>query len=257
LPAIQGLRIQNSSTQFFANGSNPGGILTAPGAISDETAARLKQHWEQNYTGVNVGKIAVLGDGLKYEKMAVNAVDAQLIEQLKWTAETVCSCYHVPAYMVGVGAPPNYNNIEALNQQYYTQCLQALIEAIELLLDEGLELPAPYGTEMDLDGLLRMDTATQYKAIADGISGAFLTPNEGRRKLDLPPVKGGDSPYMQQQNFSLAALDQPTPPTDPAPATPADDGQDPASSDAPGDATNALMDAWQRSVERMERRHAA
>ena len=35
---------------LFANGSNPGGVLTAPGAISDATAARLKAYWDTNYT---------------------------------------------------------------------------------------------------------------------------------------------------------------------------------------------------------------
>ena len=33
LAAMQGLKIQSSSTALFANGSNPGGVLTAPGAI--------------------------------------------------------------------------------------------------------------------------------------------------------------------------------------------------------------------------------
>ena len=94
--ALQGLNIQANSSQFFASGSNPGGVLTAPGAIDDSTAQRLKACWDANYTGANVGKVAVLGDGLKYEAMSVNAVDAQLIEQLKWTTETVCACYHVP-----------------------------------------------------------------------------------------------------------------------------------------------------------------
>ena len=151
---MQGLNIQNNSTKFFANGSNPGGVLTAPGTINDETAKRLKDYWEQNYTGKNVGRIAVLGDGLKYEPMMVNAVDADLINQLKWSAETVCSCFHVPPYMIGIGPQPTYNSIEALNQQYYSQCLQTLIEAIEALLDDGLGLTQitthDYETEFDL-----------------------------------------------------------------------------------------------------------
>jgi phage portal protein BeeE len=61
-----------------------------------------------------------------------------LIEQLKWTAEVVCSTYHVPPYKIGIGAMPVYNNVQALNTEYYSQCLQVLIEAIELCLDEGL-----------------------------------------------------------------------------------------------------------------------
>lgn len=210
LAALQGLSIQVNSEKFFHNGAAPGGVLTAPATIDDVTAKRLKDHWEQNYSGDNAGRVAVLGDGLKFEKMTMTAVESQLIDQLKWTSETVCSCFHVPPYMVGVGSMPAYNNIEALNQQYYSQCLQAIIESIELCLDEGLGLTSvqgkTYGTEFDLDGLLRMDTATQYKTIGDGIGAALITPNEGRKKINLKPLKGGNSVFMQQQNYSLEDL---------------------------------------------------
>jgi HK97 family phage portal protein len=227
LAALQGLRIQNNSAVFFGNSSNPGGIITAPGAISDEAAAQLREQWNTSYTGANAGKVAVLGDGLKFEQMAVNATDAQLIEQLKWTAETVASCFHIPPYMIGIGPMPTYNNIEALNQQYYNQCLQSLLENLELSLDEGLDMVSAHlslGTEFDLKGLLRMDTATRYKAHSDAIGGGWLAPNEARLDEDLPPAEGGDSPMMQQQQFSLEALaerDQDQPFAKPLPAAPA------------------------------------
>jgi HK97 family phage portal protein len=207
LAATQGLNIQNNSSRFFQNGARPGGILTAPGLISDETAKRLKDHWEQNYTGANSGKIAVLGDGLKYEGLTVNAVDSELINQLKWTSETICSVFHVPPYMVGAHEPPKYNNIEALNAQYYSQALQTLMESIEALLDDGMGLtPLGYGTEFDLQDLLKMDTATQYKTYGDGVKSGIMSPNEARQKLNLPPAEGGENPYLQQQNYSLEAL---------------------------------------------------
>ncbi|ACL57574.1 phage portal protein [Methylobacterium nodulans] len=206
LAATQGLAIQNDSTQFFQNGAQPSGILTAPGAIHDDTAKRLKEHWESNYSGKNAGKVAVLGDGLKYEPMKAKAVDFQLIEQLRWTAEVVCSTYHVPPYKIGVGPLPSYNNVQALNIEYYSQCLQALIEAIELCLDEGLGLAEGIGTEFDVDNLLRMDTTALINAEKEAVGAGIKSPNEARRRLDLKPVPGGESPYLQQQNFSLAAL---------------------------------------------------
>jgi HK97 family phage portal protein len=222
LAAIQGLRIQANSATFFGNDSNPGGVLTAPAFISDEAAARVKEYWESNFTGVNAGKVAVLGDGLKFEKMTVNAVDAQLIEQLKWTSETVCTAFHVPPYMIGVGPPPSYNNVEALNQQYYTQALQNPIESIELLMDEGLNLNLQTGVEFDLDQLIRMDTTARVAAAEKAIGAAVMAPNEARKRwFGLRPMPGGETPYMQQQNFSLAALaerDRDKPFAKPAPA---------------------------------------
>jgi len=222
IAALQGLAIQSNSQKFFTTGSNPGGVLTAPGAISDETALRLKTYWDQNYSGDNVGKVAVLGDGLKFEKMAVNAVDAELIAQLKWTGETVCTCFHVPAYMVGIGPPPPYANIEPLVQQYYSQCLQSLIVNCETALDEGCELPKPYGTEFDIDDLIWMDTATKTKAAGDAVLHGNLSPNESRKKYyGLGPVAGGDTPYMQEQQWPLRLLSQRELPAR-APTAPAD-----------------------------------
>lgn len=234
LAATQGLRIQNNSAKFFANNLQPGGMLLAPDKVSDETAARLKAHWEQNYSGANVGRVAVLGDGMKYEPMSMTAEDSQLIEQLKWSAETVCSCFHVPPYMVGIGPLPSYNNVEALNQQYYSQCIQTLLEAAELSLDHGLELPRGYKTHFDIEGLLKMDTASRFKTISEAIGGGWMAPNEGRLREGLKPVEGGESPYLQQQNYSLAALakrDALGIPSSPAPSAPApaadkDDGED-------------------------------
>lgn len=226
LAATQSLRIQNDSASFFGNKSRPGGILTAPGAISTDTATRLKEHWDTMYTGDNMGKVAVLGDGLKFEAIRMSAEESQLIEQLRWTAERVCSAFHVPPYKIGVGPMPAYNNIQSLNVEYYSQCLQRLIEDAELCLDEGLGMAEGLGTEFDLDGLLRMDSVTQMSVLKEGVGAAVFAPNEARKRIDLKPVKGGESPIAQEQNYSLAALakrdakDDPFATGTPAPATP-------------------------------------
>lgn len=210
LAANNGLAIQRNSSKFFSNGSRPSGILTAPGQITKAQAEDMKTQWEDNYSGANVFKTAILGGGLKYEAVAVNAVDSELIKQLMWDERAICTVFHVPTFMVNVGELPKYDNIEALQQQYYTQCLQRHLEDIELLLDEGLGLlnvpSKTYGTEFDLDVLLRMDTQGVVKAETQLVKGMIKAPNEARRRLNLDPVEGGDSPMSQQQNYSLAAL---------------------------------------------------
>jgi HK97 family phage portal protein len=258
--ATMGKRIQSNSTKFFDNMSRPSGMLSAPGTITDETAARLKASWEENFGGNNVGRLAVLGDGLKYEAMTIPAQEAQLIEQLKWTIEDVARCFHVPLYKLGGAAPPS-TSIESLNQGYYSDCLQALIESAELCLDEGLALPTGYYTEFDLGGLIRMDTAARYDAKNKAVAGGWMSPNEARAGENYKPVTGGDSPYLQQQNYSLAALAKRDAKDDPfgtapkpapaavAPSTPEPGALEPKP--APPDEAAALLDyiarglAWQ------------
>ncbi|EGE8427822.1 TPA: phage portal protein, partial [Escherichia coli] len=130
----------------------------------------------------------------------------QTVEQLKMTAEIVCSVFRVPAYKIGVGQPPSSDNVEALEQQYYSQCLQTLIESIELLLDEALETGENESTEFDVTTLLRMDSERRMKTLGDAVKNTLLTPNEARKRENLPPLAGGDALYLQQQNYSLEAL---------------------------------------------------
>jgi HK97 family phage portal protein len=243
LAAVHGINIQRMSTEFFANSAKPSGVLTAPGAISEENAKRLKEMYESAFTGHNSGKVAVVGDGLKFESMTMDFVDAQLMEQLGISAKMVCSSFGVPPHMVQVGDPPSYTNIEALNQQYYTQTLQKHFEAIELALDEGLGLTEvagkTYGTWFDLDDLLRMDTATLVDSEAKAVGAGIKSPNEARMRLNLGPTAGGKGPYLQQQNYSLEALAKrdaqadpfapakpPEPPPAPEPPAPAPDEAD-------------------------------
>ncbi|HAN0265122.1 TPA: phage portal protein, partial [Escherichia coli] len=152
------------------------------------------------------GKTAILSNGAKYSPTTFSPVDAQTVEQLKMTAEIVCSVFRVPAYKIGVGHPPSSDNVEALEQQYYSQCLQTLIESIELLLDEALETGENESTEFDVTTLLRMDSERRMKTLGDAVKNTLLTPNEARKRENLPPLAGGDALYLQQQNYSLEAL---------------------------------------------------
>jgi HK97 family phage portal protein len=205
LGATHGTNIQRTSTRLAANGVRPSGILSAPGKIDPENAKRVKETWETQYAGAaGATKIAVLGDGMKFEPLTMTSEDAQLIEQLKYTAEVVCSTYHVPPYKIGIGQQPTYNNVQALNVEYYSQCLQVLIESIEVCLDEGLATGPELGAEFDTDNLLRMDSVTQMEMLDKGKN--YFTPDEGREKISLPPTPGGNAVYRQQQDYSLAAL---------------------------------------------------
>jgi phage portal protein BeeE len=167
LPAAQGHSMQRASAAFFKNMAQPSGVLTAPGAISDTTATRLKKEWNEKFSGNNVGKVAVLGDGLKFEAMTE-----------------------------GLG-----------------------------LYDSGM--PMSTCIMLDLDALLKMDTNTRYAAYKNAISGGWMAPNDARRRENLKPSEGGDTPYLQQQNYSLAALAR-------------RDAAQPAPSTAPGGGTAAL-----------------
>lgn len=246
LAAMQGHHIQENSAHFFRNGSKPSGVIEVPGTITDENARKLKANWDTGYTGENAGKTGLLSNGAKYNPISMSADDAKVVEQLQMSEKIVCSTFHVPAYKAGVGDLPSYDNIEALEQQYYSQCLQTLIESIELLLDEAFELEDDAGTEFDVSALLRMDSERRIKTLGEGVKNTILTPNEARRSENLPPVTGGDELYLQQQNFSLGALARRDASDDPF-------GKKSATPQSVSDEGKALSDAEQAAAKAMLR----
>lgn len=234
--ACQSLKMQKDSSTFFSNGARPGGILSAPGAISDDTAARLKAHWDANYTGENAGRVAVVGDDLKFQQMKMSATDSQLIEQFRLTAEMICTAFHVPPSKVGVTTSPTGTTAAQENQKYYSDCIQVLVEEYEACMDDGLSVPDKYGVELDIDGLLRMDMGALVETLKLAVGGTIMAPNEARKRMNLPPVKGGDSVLSQQQNYSVEALAKRDAQADPfATGTTAAPAVEPASPEEPTD----------------------
>lgn len=260
-PAVKNLKILQSSAKFFTNNSQPGGILTAPAGMSDDDAQRVKAFWDENYTGANAGKVAVLGADMKFTSFAMKGADAQLVEQMQYSDRQICQPFGIPPYIVGVGEIPAGLKVDDVTNTYYSLALQAPIEAMEYLLDDGLAIADPLGVELDLKPLLRMDWAKQAEFESKLVAGKIKTPDEARAEFDLPPTGGGDTLWGQQQDYPLGMLAdraewdpnmmkkpktpaQPGPDssvTDPTNATPPDQNQNGNNEDAQRRVDEALM----------------
>ncbi|MDP5677838.1 phage portal protein [Pseudomonas aeruginosa] len=217
-PALKNMRILRSSSEFFANNAQPSGILSAPGAISDGTADRLRAYWNENFTGANAGKVAVVGDGLQFVSLASKSVDSQMVEQLRYSDEQICQPFGIPPFKVGLGSIPAGLGVDAINQLYYDDALQADIQAMECLLSEGLNT-YPYKVDLDESVLMRMDAGKKADYHKTLIDGSIETINDARMSFNLAPLAGGDTVYMQMQDMPLDQVRNnvlPSPATNPA-----------------------------------------
>jgi HK97 family phage portal protein len=224
-PAVKNLKILKNSTQFFANGANPGGILTAPAGMTETDADAVKQYWNTNFQGENTGKVAVIGADMKFTAFAFKSADSQMVEQMRYSDEQICQPFGIPPFIVGIGSIPAGMKVDDMMGLYYQRALQKHIEAMENLLDEGLGISRPLGVELDLEPLLRMDPQRRAEVWGKLTNDGISAPNEARLLFNLPPLEGGDTVYMQQQDFPLDQvrlnkIAQPAPP-------PADDPPDP------------------------------
>ena len=248
--AMTGNSISANSELFFSNMSRASGTLTAPGEIPQSTADRLKKEWDGNYAGLGFGKVAVLGAGITWTPLTMTAVDAQLIEQLRWTVEDIGRVYRVPGFMLGE-TKMTYKNSEQLSRYYFSNCLSHHIESLEQCFDQKFEMKDGNEIKFDLSPLFRMETDLRYETHTKALTSGIKSINEVRAEEDLPPVKGGEEPRLQMQYIPLSMIDlalsantsnapkkpaadpgnmpadpgdmpaEPTPPADPAPASPA------------------------------------
>lgn len=241
--AMVGARAMMNSARFFANQSRPSGIITSPGTVSKETAIELKEQWEANYGPRGQGRTAVLGEGMKWEPMTMTAVDAQLIEQLRYSVEDVARVFRVPPFLLGELSKVTYRNSEQLNRMYYSGCLQYHMEAIETRLDMAFKLASDVEIEFDLDPLLRTEMDVRFEAYQKAIQSGFKTINEIRAKEGDAPIDGGNEPLIQVQYTPLSQLGK-TPPAPPPPAAPAAPAaEEPVPPTAEEDSFNALARA--------------
>lgn len=205
-PALKNMKIMRSATEFFANNAQPGGILTAPAGMTEEDAEKVQEYWAKNFNGPNAGRVAIVGADMKFTPFAMKSIDAQMVEQMRYSDEQICQPFGIPPFKVGIGTIPSGLGVDGLNQLYYSDALQTHIEHMEVLLDDGLRISRPRGVELDLEPLLRMDESKRAEVETKLVGGKIKTPDEGRARFNLPPTGGGDTLWGQNQDYPLGML---------------------------------------------------
>lgn len=196
-------RMQINSERFFANMSRTSGVLQAPGKIEKEVAKRLQAEWEQNYSGSGIGRTAVLSNGLTYLPMTVNAHDAEVVQQIRWTVEQIARAFLVPTYKIGELSKASFKNNEQMARDYYDSCLRHYMESTEQCFERAFEVPYNIDIEFDLSQMFRMDSETRFTAHKLALDAGIKSINEVRSEEDLPPVPGGEEPRVQMQYVPL------------------------------------------------------
>lgn len=184
--------------QFWRNSARPSGVIerpqTAP-AWSDAARARFAASFEATYTGEGSGRTLVLEEGMSYRPVSFSARDAQLIESFRLSQEVVAAAYGIPNGLLGLGTN-TYASLTEQHRQLYTDCLAPWLVRIQEELEAQLlpEFDTPESTYLEFNIAAKLaGSFTEQAAVLQASVGApYLTRNEARTRLNLPPVDGGD-----------------------------------------------------------------
>lgn len=181
------LQAQQFGYQFFSEGAIPSGIVYSDQKLEEAEAQELKSRIMASWRGSR--QPAVLGSGLKYEKVSLNPQEAQFIESNHLTTEEICRIFGMPPEKVGhasSGSSVTYANVEQAGIAYTQDTLLPWAVRMETALSSCL--PRPQFVKINLDALVRVDLLTRYTAHGKALRDGWANADERRGLEDLPPL---------------------------------------------------------------------
>lgn len=186
--------ITEYGARFFSNGARPLGVLEYPGTLSDKAKANLAESFANSHQGLsNAHRIAILEEGAKFNEVGSTMVDAQYLEQMKFTIEDFSRIYGVPLHRLSSLDQATNNNIEQQDKNYIDDCLGPLANNWEQEMEFSLLSERDrdqYCVRFKLRNLMRGDMAGQAVFYGALVDRGVLVQNEVREELDFNPLPG-------------------------------------------------------------------
>jgi HK97 family phage portal protein len=204
--------IASGSAKFFENQGRPSGVISTEKDLNHDQITRLKELWQQQSAAFASGKTPVLTNGLQWRQVSMSSQDAQLIQSNQMTVEAITSVFGVPLALVNSMGSATYNNTEQLISHWLATDLGHTIRLIETSLENFFELSANESINLDEKILLRTNMKDRVDTLGNAVQKGIYSPNEARRIEGLPPIAGGEKPYLQQQMIQVGAEPEPVAP---------------------------------------------
>lgn len=186
---------EEAGSAFFGDGMRPGGVLKFPGSLQDLQKMNIEEGVKTKHAGATkFGKALVLYGGLDYQSIGIPPDDAQFLQTREFQNEEVARWFNLPPHKLRDLRRATFSNIEHQGREFLTDTLLYWLTKItqewgrKLLPADQPGLYAEHTTE----ALLKGDTPSRYTAYGLGRQWGFLSPNDIRRKENMPPIDGGD-----------------------------------------------------------------
>ena len=174
----------------------PSGALMFPKGMGEESVKRARTAWQTNHEGENAtGRTAILFDGAEFVPFQLNSTDSQFLENRRFQILDIARAFRVPPQMLFELERATWSNAEQMGREFLTYSLEPWLRALEGALTQALfseDERAIYRVHFDRDDLTRANLNDRATAINSLIASRVLSPNDGRRWLDMQPYDGGD-----------------------------------------------------------------
>lgn len=197
------MRSQKFQNDLVASGMTGKAVLQYAGEVNGKSEQIFKKHIEAYISGefaedgqANVIPIPV---GASLTPLNVKLTDAQFEQLKKYSCIQIAAAFGIKPQQIGDMTKTSYASSQAQNEAFYTDTLlfisKSYEEEIAFKCLTQQDRAAGYAAEFDTSTTLKASFETEVKTVAEGINKFVFTPNEGRARLKLPAVDGGDSLY--------------------------------------------------------------
>lgn len=198
---------------YFENGTNIGGIVESPNALSDTAYERFKESWYASYSGViNQHKVAFLEDGAKFTQIGQKPSDSQALESRKFEVIEICRIFGVPPHKVFELDRATFSNIEEMNTEFVEEALAPMSVRLEQTIYKDLLTTAEqakYYAKFNVNGLLRGNIAARTAYYHNARQDGWMNSDDIRELEDmnrLPAGQGGDIYAVNGNMIPLSAI---------------------------------------------------
>ena len=204
-----------AASRLLRNGAYVGGVLKHPKTLSQPAVDRLRQQFEERFTGAeNAGRWMVAEEGLEPTPFGMSGKDAEGLAQRKHQAEEVSRFTGVPRPLLMFDETSWGSGIEQLGLFFVTYCLLPWFNAWEEVAADALLTEAEretYYVKFNEAALLRGSLKDQAeflsKAIGGPGQGGWMVPDEAREKFEMNPLEDGSGAKP-----AWGATNEPVPP---------------------------------------------
>jgi HK97 family phage portal protein len=204
------LAAEEYGARFFANDSQPAGVLEHPGQLDEPARENIKKSWKEMHEGLEKShRMALLEEGMKWQQTSINPQDSQLLETRKFQVAEICRIYRIPPHMVADLEKATFSNIEHQSLEFVVHTLMPWLIRWEMRMTLSLLTPkerSEYFIAFLVAGLLRGDLKSRYEAYAIGRQWGWLSADDIRELEDMNPLpKGQGQSYLVPLNMVPAA----------------------------------------------------
>jgi len=190
-----GMALEAFGNTFFSNGTNVGGVLEHPKALSPKAHENLRTEVEK-FTGVQkANKLLIIEEGMKYQRIGIPPEDAQFLQTRQFQISEIARFFNVPAHMVGDLEHATFSNIEHQYTGFVIYSLRPWLVRIEQEIGRCLLSEKERGkffAEHQVDGLLRGDSVSRSTALQIRRQNGIITANEWREIENMNPLPGDE-----------------------------------------------------------------